>query len=180
MMHLGSIHPPIRQDDGFIGVTLAYETPGYSLTMLTTKGKPATVEEFATAADWLTGSGFQPSEDEVRLSLPKFDAAMTAELLPALEQLGLKEGFSSTDFERLAEKPLAISAVVQKTVVRIEETGTEAAAVTAVVPVPGAAAPSPPKTILEVTFDKPFIFALRDDRHGMILVTGYVGDPRTD
>jgi serine protease inhibitor len=28
-----------------------------------------------------------------------------------------------------------------------------------------------------VVVDKPFIFALRDDKRGLILLAGYVGDP---
>ena len=31
--------------------------------------------------------------------------------------------------------------------------------------------------ILAVAIDKPFIFALLDERHGLVLMQGYIGNP---
>jgi len=159
-----------RQDDRFVAVSLPYETEGYSLVVVTTKAEPAAVADFAPVAAWLTGKDFQKAA--VELSLPKFAAAATNSLLPHLNRLGLAEGYSPTAFNGLSAQPLQITDVVQKTVIKVDEEGTEAAAGTAVTMSRGMRVDT-----ISMVVDKPFIFALRDDKRGLILLAGYVGDP---
>jgi serpin B len=59
--------------------------------------------------------------------------------------------------------------VKQKAFVRVDEEGTEAAAVTGGVLVDSA----PP----EIRFDRPFLFAIRERLTGTILFVGVVNDP---
>jgi len=63
---------------------------------------------------------------------------------------------------------------VQKFDLRLDEGGTEAAAATAVVTTRSLPMPAP----IKMTVDKPFVFALRDQKAGFILFMGYVGTPR--
>jgi serpin B len=164
----------VREDHRFIAVSLAYKNPGYSLIAVTTKDAPARLADFAPAADWLAGDGFDEA-GEVSLSLPKFAASLGADLLGPLNELGLADGYSRTAFASLSESPISISGILQRTVITVDEAGTEAAATTAVL-MAGAARRD---KILEVTFDKPFLFALLDRRRGLILMAGYIGDPST-
>jgi serpin B len=161
-----------REDDRFIAVALPYETPGFSLIVLTTRDKPAKLADFAPVAGWLSGRGF--AEAQVFVAMPKFEAGMTAHLLPELDEMGLAEGDSPTAFQGFSAKPLVLSDVVQKTLIRVDETGTQAAAASAATMAAGA---RPAKDLVTVQVDKPFLFALRDEVHGMILLAGYVGDP---
>jgi serpin B len=169
MMRL-SAELPIRQDDRFIAVTLPYETDGYSLVVVTTKADPAAVADFAPVTAWLTGMEFQKAT--VELSLPKFSAGATNRLLPHLDRLGLGEGHSPTAFKGLSAKPLDITDVVQKTIIKVDEEGTEAAAGTAVT-----ISRELRVDTVGMLVDKPFIFALRDEKRGLILLAGYVGEP---
>ena len=66
-----------------------------------------------------------------------------------------------------------ITRVVQKLELRLDEEGTEAAAVTAAMTTRSLASEQPVKMIV----DKPFVFALRDQKTGLILFMGYVGNP---
>lgn len=159
-----------RHDDRFVAVALPYQTEGYSLVLVTTKAEPAAVADFAPVTAWLTGKDFEKAK--VELSLPKFSAAQTNRLLPHLDRLGLADGHSPTAFNGLSAKPLDITDVVQKIVLKVDEEGTEAAAGTAVTMSRALRVDT-----ISMTVDKPFIFALRDDRHGLILLAGYVGDP---
>ena len=68
---------------------------------------------------------------------------------------------------------LAISDVLHKGFVAIDEKGTEAAAATAVVIGPASA---PPQAELKV--DRPFVFFIKDKPTGAILFVGRVKDPR--
>ena len=118
-----------RADNRFITVALPYETPGLSLIVLTTTDKPAKLADFAPVAGWLSGGGF--AKTQVFVSMPKFETSMTAIFFPELDEMGLREGSSPTAFKGLSAKPLVISDVVQKTLIRVDETGTEAAAASA-------------------------------------------------
>ncbi|MCL0057758.1 serpin family protein, partial [Dehalococcoidales bacterium] len=63
--------------------------------------------------------------------------------------------------------------VVHKAFVSVDEAGTEAAAATAVVGLPGLPTEKPVK----VTVDRPFIFLIHDRETGTILFVGRVVDP---
>jgi len=68
---------------------------------------------------------------------------------------------------------LMITRVVQKLDLRLNEEGTEAAAATAVVTTRSLGT----KGQIRMIIDKPFMFALRDQKTGLILFMGYVNVP---
>jgi serine protease inhibitor len=65
-----------------------------------------------------------------------------------------------------------INSIKHSAIVKVDESGTDAAAATAIVYVFGVA-PRP----LRVNIDRPFFFAIRDNRTGSILFMGAVVDP---
>ena len=69
-------------------------------------------------------------------------------------------------------RDLFIAAVVQKAFVDVNEEGTEAAAATAVVMEIEAA-----RARLDFRADRPFLFLIRDVKHGTILFMGRVTKP---
>ena len=74
----------------------------------------------------------------------------------------------------MAARKLFISDVVHKAFVSVDESGTEAAAATAVVMKLTSVMPEQP---VEVTVDRPFIFVIRDIQTGAILFVGRVVNP---
>jgi serpin B len=91
--------------------------------------------------------------------MPRFLIRRTTDLLPALDEAGLgRARRDSNAFVRLTRKPVDISAIIQKVYLKADEQGSEAAAATAIVDRSITARPSVANS---VTFDKPFIFALR-------------------
>ena len=98
-------------------------------------------------------------------------------LLPVLDALGLAEGQSATAFSGFSATPIVISDVIQKTKITVDEHGTDASAATAVVGLAGA---RPDPEIVAVTLDRPFLFAIREEASGLILLAGYVGNPAAD
>jgi serpin B len=73
-------------------------------------------------------------------------------------------------------EPLWIAFVKHKAFVRVDEEGTEAAAVTAM-GVGGSAMPPKP---ISFRADHPFLFLIRDVQSGCILFMGRVADPTKD
>ncbi len=111
------------------------------------------------------------------VSIPRFKFGYECELVPALQETGMKSAFngSAADFSRMASRGVCISRVKHKAVVDVAEEGTEAAAVTSVeIKATSVAAPVDRFNFIA---DRPFFFAIRDDATGSILFLGAVYDP---
>jgi serpin B len=112
---------------------------------------------------------------QVTLTMPQFEFESEFSLKDTLAEMGMPIAFSgAADFSGMTgNRELAISDVVHKAFVAVDEAGTEAAAATAVI-VGLTAVPEPP---VEVTIDRPFIFLIRDIETGSILFVGRVLNP---
>jgi serine protease inhibitor len=172
MMHSKVGKFSFRQDDRFIATDLGYANENFRLVVITTKAAAAQPQDFAGVAGWLGGQGFEAQTGEI--GLPKLTLSAGAELLPPLDAFGLAPArYSANAFEGFSDEALLIARIVQKIELRVNEEGTEGAAVTAVITTRGLGTPDHIKMIV----DKPFVFALRDDKTGLILFMGYVGAP---
>jgi serpin B len=108
------------------------------------------------------------------VQMPKFELEWGGLLNDALEAMGMEKAFDYTqaDFSRMTAAPDAhISRVNQKTYMRVDEEGTEAAAATSVVIGVTSAPPA-------VMVDRPYLLAIRERLSGAILFLGAVRDPR--
>lgn len=97
-----------------------------------------------------------------RVSLPDFELRTPSfSLRPALERAGLSDIFASrANWTGFSDEPLELADIVQRCYIRIDEEGTEAAAVSAGVIVESASAPEEPKR--ELRFDRPFLWVITD------------------
>jgi serpin B len=104
--------------------------------------------------------------------LPKFKLENKLTLVDPLKALGMAIAFTdAADFTRISRSGgLLITDVRHRTYVDVNEEGTTAAAVTAVVVGP-TSAPVP------LRVDRPFIFALRENLSGTILFMGVIRNP---
>lgn len=162
-----------RQNDRFIAAELPYANDDFKLVVVTTKDRPARAREFSRAAHWLDGKSF--SESHGLIVLPRLSLSGSADLLRTLDTMGLLPARRRRDaFCKLVAVPQRLSRIVQKTKLKIDEEGTEAAAATAVTAVREAAT----ENYTRMVVDKPFVFALRDKRTGLVLLSGYVGNVR--
>jgi serine protease inhibitor len=104
---------------------------------------------------------------------PFKDLDARAELLPALDALGLEEARRSPRALEAFGKGTLLSRVLQRAMIDVDEEGAEAAAATAAMATRSLKA----EVTLQMNVDKPFVFALRDRDSGAILIAGYVGRP---
>lgn len=114
----------------------------------------------------------------INLKLPKFKYDYDVKgLTNLLINLGLKETLSpNPNFEKIADYDMSISNVAQKTFIELTESGTKAAAVTLVIFDANAIAPTEPE-VVDVTFDKPFIYIIKDKNSDELLFFGVVYSP---
>jgi serpin B len=112
---------------------------------------------------------------EVDLTLPKFKYEYECSLSETLAAMGMPKAFSGdADFSGMTgNHDLAISDVLHKAYVSVDEAGTEAAAATAVV----IGLTAMHGETAQVTVDRPFIFLIRDIDTGTILFIGRVMNP---
>lgn len=111
------------------------------------------------------------AEAGIHLHLPKFELSYSADLAPALRDMGMVSAFGPADFSGINEGGgLFITAVIHETFVEVDEAGTEAAGATGT-PIAVSHGPT-------IIFDKPFVFWVQDDATGAILLLGQVTDPR--
>jgi serpin B len=132
-----------------------------------------------TQDNWSRWSG-QFESRRGTVSLPRFTIEFEDQLNKALTAMGMGAAFDPTraDFGDLADsrRKLFIGKVLHKTFMKVDEQGTEAAAVTAVVMFGDAM--RPPQDNFKIVFDRPFYVVLSDEITGAIIFVGRVTEPR--
>lgn len=122
--------------------------------------------------DWI--SKLYVSKKQVYL--PKFEFKFDKSLVDMLRSLGMTDAFDDTkaDLSGISDAArLAVTEVMHKTYIKVDEEGTEAAAVTGITV--GVTSVGPTTNIFRV--DHPFVFAIREKDTGAILFVGKVMDP---
>ena len=141
-----------------------------------------------TLETWLD----QLKEREFHVQMPKFKLEATyGKMGETLKKMGMKRAFVAPSDAPKAEgaqfggmspgsdpnQKLYISEVCHKAFVEVNEKGTEAAAATAVLMAVPASLPVDMPFTPVFRADKPFLFAIRDVKSGVILFLGRVMDP---
>jgi serpin B len=169
---------PYAAGDGWKAVELPYLRDELALLIVVPdSGKFAQVEDQLGSGLIDSVVGRLGSDQEVALTLPKFKFRTQAGLNQAWGALGMKAAFdpNSADFSAMTKQAsLYISDVIHEAYIAVDEEGTEAAAATAVVMRLTAALPTEQ---VQLTIDRPFLFAIRDRATGAILFLGRVTDP---
>ena len=113
--------------------------------------------------------------EQIQLFLPRFEYESEWNLSDTLKEMGMPEAFEdgAADFTGMTgTRDLAISAVLHKAFIGVDESGTEAAAATAVIM--GTRSAAMP---MEVHIDRPFVFIIYDKPTQTILFIGRVLNP---
>lgn len=129
----------------------------------------------ATLQSWMGALG--SGNARVHVVLPRFKATGSLSLASTLEAMGIRSAFhyGPADFSGIdGTRDLYLSEAVHQAYVAVDESGTEAAAATALGAVAGAAPADPP---VEFRADRPFVFVIRDTTSGAVLFMGRVNDP---
>ena len=107
----------------------------------------------------------------VELTMPKFEITYSMDLSEFLEPLGMEKVFSEGLPYLVEYENMFVNKAVHKAYINVNEKDTEAAGVT-MVGVATSAKPSENPKIIELKIDKPFYFALRDNKTGEVLFMG--------
>ena len=164
---------PYMAGDGFEAVSLNYD--GGEISMVLILPAEGTFTEFENSLSVsLLDSVFDGlAENNVALSLPLFEYDTHVSLKDQLIALGMEAPFDqSADFSGMdGTMGLYIDDVFHKAFVKVNENGTEAAAATAVVV---AFKGGMSESTIEMRFNRPFFFVIRDNLTSTILFAGRV------
>ncbi len=112
------------------------------------------------------------TEQEIQLYLPKFDFEYEINFNDLLKSMGMENAFTdSADFSKISEGLLFITRVLQKSYIKLDEKGTEAASITFI----GMGKTAVPFNV--VKFNRPFIYIIREVSTNTIIFAGRVSKP---
>ena len=164
-----------------VGIVKNYKGGNYAFVALLPDQSIAIDDYMAS----LTGEKFLKLYDErkesaynveINTKIPHFSFDCSIEMEDVLKNMGMPIAFDSSaaDFDAMGHSELGniyISRVIQKTHIDLDNSGTRAAAVTAVIMEPESAAPGNIK-YYRVELDRPFIYAIIDTQTGLPIFLG--------
>ena len=166
------------ETDTYQAVDLPYGGEAFSMTLILPLPAVSMTDLVAglDAQNWAAlAGGLTPSEGTV--CLPRFRMEWEKVLNETLQAMGVKAPFNhyTADFSSLSDEPegLFISEVKQKTVLNVDEDGTEASGSTSVEISRESATPGP----FVFRADRPFLFLIRERFSETILFAGVLNEP---
>ena len=163
-----------RTDDVTL-VDIPYGDSLYSMTVVL-PSESAGMDELIHSLNSDTWNGLISNLEhtEIDLFIPRFSLSYQTSLRNTLIQMGIEQAFSpaEADFSRIhPTMDLFITDVIHKSFVEVNEEGTEAAAVTAVIIGTTSVGPDTPPI---VRLDRPFLFTIREKTTGTIIFMGKI------
>ena len=166
-------------NDLFRAVNLPYGKGDFQMTVILPNGNKTTKDVILqlTNENWRLWQKSFKTENQVVVTMPRFKFSWDLDLKEVLDQMGMKQAYipNHANFSGITKaNDIFISKVIHKTYIDVNENGTEAAAVTAIVLSTGESGPDPRKHFF---VDHPFIFAITEKATGVILFIGEVTNP---
>lgn len=106
---------------------------------------------------------------KVRLRLPRFKAAYKFNVNDMLLSMGKNHILKETDYSLISEKNPRLGTILQATVIEVDENGTKAATVTG-----SGGVISPSIELVELIFDRPFLYSIKEKSTGATLFCGVI------
>lgn len=115
---------------------------------------------------------------DINLKMPRFALENKMDLTPTLQALGMKKAFSGgADFSSMSDVATYISLVQQATRLKVDEEGSEGAAVTVIEGYLSDLMRPLPEEEVDFFLDRPFLFQIIESSTGTVLFMGQVGLP---
>ena len=165
----------------FSAVKIPYGNGQYKMVVLLPENNKTSqdVIDELTHSNWKNWMNSFETKDRVVVSMPRFKFAFEQGLNSVLFNMGMKKAFQPffADFSKISDEDVYISSVRHKSYIDVNETGTEAAAVTSITFTTTSAGPGDQVEKIYFTVNKPFVFAITEKDTGAILFIGEVQKP---
>ena len=169
---------PYYENDELQMVDLPYGNGDFSMTIVLPKKEKnidALISEMSDESWNSLTSNLSPDTGDILL--PRFKLEYKTELIKPLTEMGMGIAFSGwANFSKMrSQNDLSISRVLHKSFVKVNEEGTEAAAVTVVEMSFTSIGPSHGFSMI---VNRPFLFVIRENRTGAIMFIGKIVTPK--
>ena len=166
------------EDDCFQRICLPYGTGAYSMYVLLPQKGHTVAEVLASldAASWKELRSHMYSDTKINLWLPRFESKYHIRLNDILREMGMAGCFKpGADFKAMSRNADYLDFVMQDAVIKVDEEGSEAAAITSAGMMGATAVPQPPR-VINFHADHPFLYLIVESLTGAILFAGeYTG-----
>ena len=162
---------PYWENEDFQLVQLPYGKGNFAMTVLLPKEgkKVADIMEDLNADNW---NAWRQSctNKKVRLALPRFESKFHIDLNKILSEMGMPSIFSAdADLSAMFRSPAYMSVIQQDSAIKVDEEGSEAAAITSGMVRAMAARP---EEIIDFTADHTFLYLITENTTGTVLFAG--------
>lgn len=168
----------ILEYEGIRGIRKQYKGGKYSFVALLPR-EGQTVEQLMEEMDWKVFGALLDSQggEKIYTALPKFKTEFTADLSGAISAMGAPTAFNGdkADFSRMGSYVngnLYLDKVRQSAMIEVNEEGTKAAAGTMAEMAVSSCGP-----IVELDFDRPFLYAVVEGETSVPVFLGVVQQP---
>lgn len=191
MMNMSRVRKKYFKNEHMKGLEMTYGSGKYAMDIL------LSADDYANTADVWNSLTKEQRENTIleftkdgifsnikTLKFPKFELeySVDSKLKTVLNDMGITDAFNmiNADFSKIGTgsggENIFISDIIHKTALKVDEDGTKAAAVTAIVMSAVSAVIPEPVYDIDFIVDRPFILMIRDTVSGMVLFIGEVNN----
>jgi serpin B len=158
-------------------VVIPYSTPRYVFIAALPEGEANVAGMWAPSGPFQEGFLSRFKKRSVSVLMPAFNASQEWDLLRVVKGFGADDiDTPKADFSGISSGGLWVSQAIQKAVIGVDVTGTQAAAATAVVMTRGMS-PRPTSDMIQFKANRPFAYAIVDRHTSAILFGGVCAKP---
>ena len=156
---------------------MPYGNGSYQMTVLLPKGDTNALPPVPTAEEWQQLSRTMGTR-EVDVKMPRFETNTDVNLVPIMQKLGMTDAFNEyfADFRYFCNVPTYIGLMKQVAKIKLDEEGTEAAAVTIIGNYKATSVGPDPMPIV-FHANHPFLYVISERQTGAVFFIGwYTGE----
>jgi serpin B len=173
---------PYASNNLFKAIKMPYGNGQYNMVVFLPVGgnNSQDIIDGFSSSNWKNWMKSFEMTDRVQITMPRFKYAFETQLKNVLKIMGMQKAFmpNMADFSGISDENLYISEAIHKSYIDVNETGTEAAAVTGLVFTTTSAGNDPP--VVPFFVDRPFVYAITENDTNAILFIGEVNHPEYD
>ncbi len=166
------------ENEWFTSTSLSYQNDSYVMRLILPQPE-ISIDQVLQALSESDGNLWKNTIlADINLKMPRFTLENKMDLTPTLQALGMKKAFSGgADFSSMSDVATYISLVQQATRLKVDEEGSEGAAVTVIEGYLSDLMRPLPEEEVDFFLDRPFLFQIIESSTGTVLFMGQVGLP---
>lgn len=163
------------ENEWFTSTSLSYQNDSYAMRLILPQPEISIDQVLQALSESDENLWKNTILADINLKMPRFTLENKMDLIPALQALGMEKVFTNeANFSSMSDISTYISLVQQATRLKVDEEGSEGAAVTVI---EGDLMSPLPEEKVDFFLDRPFLFQIIESSTGTVLFMGQVGSP---